>query len=424
MPGQRIHHDDLMCSPELRTSLYASYRIDGELDVNGFIVALSQAVKSHEVLRIGVSQEPGRDPRQWLREEPGGGSLISCRNVQSASEEQFNRYARAVLAKDLSDSWDLGSQYPFRYRLLRYSPTVHAFLATFSHVALDGRGRSLVLQSLWQNLAGGERHTSPVSESSAAGFMDSALRHAEISLAGGARTSEFWLSRLRQKLPPVRFSADLLTEPASRECATERVLVQGERLERIRSLSRLKGCSEFQWVVAAFADTVFEVVPQDRVAIMIPVDTRLASEQNVSGMFTVPLPLFIERTESLDQSIRQARREILSVIARRNVSSTILDGIREALSSADSADAPGFSVTYVNGQWNQSEWHCGDVVAQEGAYRPRVSLHSTGMDLRAVSGDDSLELTLTLDVKISSPDAVCRVIAFLESRIDGSIPGR
>jgi condensation domain-containing protein len=128
------------------------YRVEGPLDVDAFVEALASLVDRHDALRLAFCDCTG-DTHQWARESPAWSDLLDCRDVTAATDEQFVRYARQVATRDTLAPWDLASELPFRFRLLRRSPHVHAFLATFAQVAVDGGVRSILGGELWQAYA-------------------------------------------------------------------------------------------------------------------------------------------------------------------------------------------------------------------------------------------------------------------------------
>ncbi|GAA2264342.1 hypothetical protein GCM10010430_56250 [Kitasatospora cystarginea] len=376
-------------------------------------------MRQHDALRIGILDESGRDPLQWVRDEPDVKTLVDCRQVKSSSEEQFSRYVAMVLGKDLSDPWDLAVGYPFRFRILRYSPTVHAFLASFSHVALDGRGVALVLRSLWRNYehqaAGAPGWPEPTPDS----FVLAAGRHGGSEAPGRAEAAEFWSKRLAGRAPVEVPREDFQERSEPGECVVANAVVRGAERTALRSLSRLSGCTEFQLAVSAIADAAFAVTSADRVDVWMPMDARTPSEEKTSGMFTVSLPISVERGKDPRQVVRQVRREVMAVAAYRNVDSATLTEIQERITPGGKTPGPKLVVSYFNRDLSPGEKTYESFTARPGSYSADYRYISSGMELKIIGGVNSLNLTLVLGPQFSAPAVVQRVMSAFSSRLGG-----
>ena len=69
----------------------------------------------------------------------------------------------------------------------------------------------------------------------------------------------------------------------------------GTELAALREQASSDGCTEFTWILAAFARTVFRFTRQDRIKISVPVNLRSPAERGIVGMYVLLVPVVIER---------------------------------------------------------------------------------------------------------------------------------
>ncbi|MDJ0380131.1 condensation domain-containing protein [Streptomyces sp. G-G2] len=393
--GQYNHWSGLRKNPGSRNPVYIQHRISGELDVTRFITALKGCVTDHEALRLGIATTADGEPVQWVGEVPEGTDLIDCRQVESKNEEQFGRYARNVLMADLRKDWQLAEELPFRFRLLRYSESVHALLATFSHLAVDGTGRALFVRDLWRRYRELEAGNEPVVgvpvrfES----VVQERLRAAR-ERSDSSRDS-FWESRAATAPPTFQAIERMGSRDGGQSCVVKRSNWREADLAALRDRSRAAGVTEFQWILAAFAAALFEFTDQDLVKISIPVDTRRWAERGVVGMFMVPLPVVLERPTEPGDLVRQVKRELLAVVAHRDLSVEAFTAIRRISRERWGAHrACGISINHLGGRQIEEELLTPSVVVQTGPYWPDFAHETDGVSLQVRCDQDETALRL------------------------------
>jgi hypothetical protein len=292
--GQLHHLQQMRKSPASRTAIWSCFRIPGQLNIDWFADSVATLVWRHEALRIEIVERPGEEPRQRIRDLPPKADVISYQNVIARSEEQFNRYVRHIVAQELRQEWDANA-YPFKFRLFRYSPTVHALMFRLSHMAVDAIGAEILIRDLMRTyadtVAGRTRRGLPCWR-----FSDSLVQRAATgsydSRRSPDRDPENLLMLTRFEVPPAGAG-----EQGSRNIHFS---LSETALAALREQASLLRCTEFTWILAAFARTVFRFTRQDQIKVTVPVNLRGPAEREVVGMYVLVVPVIIERPQDAD----------------------------------------------------------------------------------------------------------------------------
>jgi hypothetical protein len=373
------------------------FRIPGALDIDRFTDSIEILVSRHEALRIEILARPGGEPRQRIRGLPPRADLISCQNVLARSEEQFSRYIRHIVAQEQQQVWDAGA-YLFRFRLFRYSPTVHRYsptvhvlMVTLSHMAVDGIGAEILIRDLIRTyadtLAGRTPRGLPRQR-----FADSVARQVATGGKGSRRFAGMDPSGLlmltRFDVPPADPG-----EPGGRGRQLSLSLA-GTELAALREQTSMHGCTEFTWILAAFARTVFRFTRQDRIKISVPVNLRSPAEREVVGMYVVAISVVVERPCDADGG-RCFVAEVGSALLRAMV--------RYRPSMVLGPESPtDLSVKYQKMSGLDSrefyQWGTAD-------YMPRVGYSTRGVGVEIYSYPDVLDIQALLDSGVFSEDS-------------------
>ena len=420
-PGQRQLQIALTADPALRRPVFTSYRIAGRLDLDTLVRALTRTVRDHDALRIGIARDWGQEAQQWLRPEPAGPTVLDARAEPDGSDEDFANSARSVLVQDILRRWDLRTEYPFRFRLIRRTPDVHAFLATFAPSALDGRGRAIVLRDVWQNYEREGSGTALEPERLPMRFVSAAAEHADLAAHPPARTEAFWDRRFQPDQEPTAEAAGKVAW--SGDCSVLKLTFGGQQLDLVRKSAEKLGCSEFQLLVAAYAAAIFQALPDNRISIVTPVDTRRSRERNIAGMFTVALPLRLDRHSTFDQLAGQATAESLSLLSHRHPGTDILDRLYRAYSTPHSALASRFTIDFrmtrdlEPGQSSLAKPGQAPLQLTQGAYSPELGYSTKGISLLATRSEHHLNLTLVIDRQLLREQEADAFASVLQDRL-------
>lgn len=415
--GQLQHYRRTREDPSLRTAIWSAYRIPGVLVVDRFIDSVESLVVRHEALRTQIIELPEGRVRQRVVPLPDRTRLLTCEKVLSRSEEQFNRYVRHLVANENAKEWDTGA-FPFRFRLLRYAPHVHAFIVGFSHLAVDGVGSEILMRDLMQTYlkATGGRLSLPCRPRQR--FMESVLRQA----AALERRTRRATGRTFSGVPPVtQFQVDgpgrredsgLLSRKAGFSLA-------GDELAALRRLTGRHGCTEFHWILAAFAVTVFRFTRQDRLRITVPVNMRGATDRDVVGMYVIDVPVVIHRPADPDD-VRRYPKEVGTALLRATAlyqmgSPELLDESLAAQSERWGARCRNdLSITYrklsriSRRSFAQVDWS---------AYQPQINHSCPGVGLRILSFGDALDVQAALNSEVFSDASANELVAALRKNL-------
>ncbi|WP_407561205.1 condensation domain-containing protein [Streptomyces sp. 184] len=422
LPQQRFV-DALESSPKLRASFSMSVSLTGPLDVAALLTSLHHLVLRRDALRLAMRRTPAGSWGQWFREAPPLSEVTTCQAVHAPSDDKFSRYVVKLATRDAATPWRLDEEYPFRFRLIRRSQGDHVLLLTFAKQAVDGALYLLLPGDLWSvyhALLAGE----PAPGEPGNGFAE-ALRRRE---AGGSPDpAEFWRSRLA-RARPCRFPAPAAPVAPTTSAApaaadgepgprTFRFSLVGEEAQVLRGAVRRARCSELQLVQAALAEAVFERVPDDTLAITLPVDTRRSYERGVLGQFGVNLPLVLTRPASGAGMVAQVRHEWLQVLRNRHVTSRTVRRLAPSSTGWLGADeANNLRLNYLPHTPVAPVGTRGDgaLCVAYGRYPPRVLRESAAVHLRVGSAPDRLDFTLSCAARGGPDEAGVALAASLE----------
>jgi len=394
----------LAASPESRASFSMSVSITGPLDVAALLTSLHGLVLKHDALRIAMRRTGARSWGQWVRDTPPLTEVTQCQAVHAASDIKFSKYVVGVATRDSATPWNLEEDYPYRFRLIRRSETDHVLLLTFAKQAVDGAVYLILPRELWSSyhaLLAGEAASSEPGN----GFAEAVRRRADQDVP---ELAEFWRSRLTRARPS-RFPAPTAwVKPDGRlaprtftfSLAREEVQVLRDAASRLRR-------SELQLIQAVLAEAVFEQVPDDTLAITLPVDTRRSRERDVLGQFGVNLPLVLNRPANCDEMITQVRQEWLQVLQNRHITSHTVRHLAPLSAGWLSGyEANNLRLNYLQHLPLTPAGPQGDgtlCIAYD-QYPPRTLWDSAAVHLRVGSSADQIDFTLSCDGHTVSDD--------------------
>jgi hypothetical protein len=303
-------------------ALQLALRIEGPLDVSAFVETLRIMVDRHDALRIRIAADSRGFPRQWLAPGEATRAPVRPAEVKARSDEQFAAYAARVRAASRGTPWDPAGLPPFRFALLRRSAELHAFLADFSPLAIDGPSRSVFGSELWTTYAAvTDGH--PLPYQAPAGDLLAMVRRQRATYDDRSCTANhaYWarkfevLRHARRQLTGADESAD--AHPVG--CHTRSVLLDAAALGRIGHAREATRSSLFQWVASRFASEVFRRTDRGELEVSVPMDTRAPGDRGLMGQFAASFPLLIQGSGYPDEILHSVKDEIMMTMRHRHI---------------------------------------------------------------------------------------------------------
>ncbi|MDH6134157.1 hypothetical protein P3T37_003559 [Kitasatospora sp. MAA4] len=390
----RALRDGITAGPTLELS----YRIEGPLDIPAFIASVGDVVDSHDALRLAMCECGDSGPHQWERATPPPADLVTCQRVKAGSEERFSRYVAHLATTDVGEPWDLRTEFPFRLRLIQHSPELHAFIATFSQLAVDGSVRAVFGGDLWQayrrRLGDHDAVTAPSRR-----FLSTAAESGSPAADSGA-IADFWRRQYARIPGEWGFRASSVPDAGTAEAGSLETgfVLEGERLRTMRQAVRSNNTTEAIWVQHALASAVFEHTDAASTAIWMPVDTRSTGERRLLGMLTLSLPMVVDRRAASSDLLRTLTGDWLDMLRHRRVTREIVEA-GEIAALGDLAGGPERSVrlAYISHPRQQRRTAVGDLTVDYGAYAPLIERVVSGVHLRVGSWGDRVRFDFTVN---------------------------
>ncbi|MFJ1618476.1 condensation domain-containing protein [Streptomyces sp. NPDC088251] len=396
--GQELHWLGLSRNPDWLTGVWRLQKISGNLDPDTLVSGINDTVKLHTALRVGVSARRG-EPQQFVRECPPASRLVTAKNIRSDSLKQFDRYVERLWCTEIVRPWDLVQDYPFRFFLLRHSSAYHVLLAGFSHLAVDGTACNLILSDIWEKY-GGSRDARPDDGR----YIAAVANHPGRRAGGSVAAERHWANRAAAIPPAVQFRGeDEQTRPDTEPAAAYRPLrLDGESLAAMRQAVAAADCSEFQWILAVFAASIFSVSLLDRVKLSVVVDMRGSAERDISGMFAVRVPLIIDRQSAPELFLPHVRSQLLQSIkaCRRAGPLEAHMALERKTGELGRPLVDDLSINYVRAERTSADRRSAGIDITETSAPEGARFETAGLDFQVLSRPDSLTYSFIANEKV------------------------
>ncbi|WP_345130507.1 amino acid adenylation domain-containing protein, partial [Dactylosporangium darangshiense] len=304
-------------SPEYNEPL--ALRLSGPLDLDALRRALDTIVERHEVLRTRLIADDHGRPYQIIDPFVGAGLVVA----DLSGEPDPLATARAWVAADAVEPFDLASGPLLRARLLRLSPHDHVLSLCSHHVVSDEWSVGLLrseITELYRAFHDGRP----------AALAPLAVQYADFAvwqrnwLSGDVlrRHLDHWRERLTgapvldiptdRPRPPVRSSAGARVEFA----------VPAEVTARLRGVSRDAGATTFMTLFAVYATLLGQYAGQDDIVAGTPIANRNRAEvEDLIGFFVnaVVLRTDLSGDPTFTELVRRVRGEALAAYAHQDL---------------------------------------------------------------------------------------------------------
>ncbi|MEM9293489.1 MAG: amino acid adenylation domain-containing protein [Acidobacteriota bacterium] len=315
-------------------------RLRGPLAVESLHAALRGLVSRHQVLRTVLREQPleseveGEESRpivQQLVLDLGSPALpqglptvdLEGLDLGVVAPEVVERLGGALLRAGAAVPFDLASEAPIRWFLLRFSPREHLFCLSLHHIATDGWSAGILLREL------DELYRAHL-EGRPATLEEPGLQYADFARwqRGWLRGEELerrlqpWVERL-QGLPVLELPSDR-PRPAVRQPAGGRrpLRLRSGTSAALRAYARRAGATPFMVLVAAYSTLLSRLTGQRDLALGSPVAARLRPElESMVGFFVNPLVLRIQPVleQGFDTLLGHVRERSLEAVSRQEV---------------------------------------------------------------------------------------------------------
>jgi hypothetical protein len=438
-----------LAEPPAMPAVNISYRIEGELDVAAFATTLELIVRRHDAFRLSFRQTDGGEMRQF----PGAGAatdVLSRSLVRTRSVEQFEHYARSLVSADRTAGWKPGSENPFRFRLLRLAPQLHAFSATMQHIIFDGRSLAIFERELWTTyaaqLTGHGEGTLPPEERCPAehSFLAAARRQRErFGRRASTASLQYWRHRLARVPPFYQLACPhggpspgaATIRPSTIRPATIRhcITLGSDVLGPMRRHCRDLGYSLPQWILASLASVLFAHTRQGRLVIVVPISSRARGDHDIIGMFVDGYPLVIERAAGgPGEFLPQVRNEWVTAMTNRHVDGReIVAALYRNAQLWGTGRKQALLFSYLDVDGGTAAARETNLRIARNAYQGELDNAPSGLILEAYCHSDHLVLQMELSPAVFSAEAAQQIFKETQQAVrsfrtcrDADLPGR
>ncbi len=382
----------------------------GELDVPALVAALRRVVADNDALRgCLTSLDPAG--RQTVLPEPDDANLVALEQVLADSDEHFLRYASRSFDELIQDPYNPLEDYPFRFKLMRHTPTHHVLIGAFSHIFFDGHSLAMLPGRVLAAYRGEE--SEPLS------FLEAARRQRErYGARAETRNAPFWRDRILslpiwgqfgEPAPPV----DAAGAAAVRFVALPSMAVQ--------SMAGTQRVSPFQFVTWALLEALFELTAQDTIVLHLAVDTRDRADRATLGSFAHVLPAVFHRQAA---SLRDVQQVVLEAVFHRHVPGEVIQDAYAELAAAWSVPRRATimvseqelrygTVTKARDASDEAE----ALVVQSNPVKPTLGYVADGINLVVSSFTDHLAIVVAYHPGIFTEEMMSRIMSTIERRV-------
>lgn len=410
---ERLHRRRLLGLADI-VPLTISYALDGHLDVRAFRQAVRRTVEIHIGTRLTIVNADSINALQQVNSSSEMSGEIRTQSVLCKSRAQFEAYAGALARRDRESPWDVAREPPFRIRLLRYSDTSHILLGAFNHFFFDLTAVSVFERDLWSHYVHYLDGIPPATAERPDLPMVIDRRANDYGSLAESQNIAYWRDRL-SIAPPIWQCSHLVGRPKSSSPGYARFVIryEGSIMSEFRLACRARRCSLLQLMTSVLAWIGFQMTYQDRLAIYLPIDSRVTAEKSLVGMFTAVRAVVLGRSEGGGplSYLHQVRIESLEALSHLHVHGT--DEIAETMRAWGRwhiEPQRALSINYIKGDATEQVRVSPDLTARSRYYEPAVPLNPGALVLVVHQFSDSLKVTFDYNPN-SFPQEVVRNIA-------------
>ncbi|HEX8150717.1 MAG TPA: amino acid adenylation domain-containing protein [Pyrinomonadaceae bacterium] len=268
-------------------------RLRGPLKIDALEAALTELVRRHEILRTTFPVSGG-EPVQSIA--PARDFKLAVEDLSAAPPREAEAQAGRVAREEAEAVFDLERGPLLRFRLLRLGEDDHVLVTSRHHIIFDGWSQEIFtreLVALYNAFAAGR--PSPLAEPPIQ-YADFACWQREW-LAGEKieKLLRYWGRRLEGAPSSLNLPTDAVAAGPSEQATWVTFVLDKERCEAIRALSRANRVSVYTTLLAAFKTLLYRYSGQTDFLVGTPVTSRNRAEiEPLIGCF---LNMLILRTD-------------------------------------------------------------------------------------------------------------------------------
>jgi amino acid adenylation domain-containing protein len=332
------------CNPFYNIS--GGVRLEGPLRADALRRSINEIVSRHEALRTCFASHGGR-PFQSVADEVS--LALPVVDLSRLNEQARAREAAHIAREDARRPFDLRRAPLLRVSLVRHAEQEHVLLLTAHHIVFDGRSIELLvkeLRVLYEAFRDGG--VSPLAELPIQ-YVDYACWQRRW-LAGELLEAQlsYWKERLGGDLPVLELPSDRPRAPVQTfRGDKQRISLDGELLDSLRSLGNRHGATMFMTLLAAFKVLLHRYTGQRDVLVGSPVSNRNTLEtEPLIGFFvnTLVLRTDVSGRMSFGDLLGAVRETALDAYANQDVPFEKL--VEELQPERDMSHTPIFQVMF------------------------------------------------------------------------------
>jgi amino acid adenylation domain-containing protein len=309
---------EMMLAIQLDPTVSCSYNeaiavvFDGPMRVEAMRAAVQRLADRHDALRSTFDAKG-----EYLRVAPHLDLALNVVDLSARPEEERQAALSALNDAEVTEPFDLFNGPLVRARLAVLDRDRHVLLFTAHHLVCDGWSLNVILADL------SALYNGLVDPSSARAALPDAPSFADyaeeedrrIASGADAEIEAYWEEAFRDPPPFIELPVDR-PHPRMRETAgsTERLVLDAEVANALRSFARQQGSTTYATLLAAFGALLHRVSSQGDFCVGIPAAGQVAG--GVSGLVGhcvnfLPLRLRVDGNESFDAHLSRTRNMLL-----------------------------------------------------------------------------------------------------------------
>jgi hypothetical protein len=299
--------------------LIDAFVLRGPLDLAALAVSIEMLVERHETLRT-TFHLLGSHLVQVVHPPPRVDLPLESGDSPGALED--------AVRDEVSRAFDLTTGPLLRVRVLRRSPQEHLLVLNMHHLISDGWSLAVFnreLSALYRAQLHG--HPSPL-DPPRLQYRDFAIWQRRTRIGFDRNHLEFWERHLAGAPQSVTWRTPVEPAPPEGTSGGRIALeIDAGSANRARIAARAAGCTEFMWLLAAYAGAIGRYLAQPDLVLGVPAANRLAPDlADLIGFFVNMLPLRLRDIQTLDRAaiLRQARDATLGALAHQQVDFDVL----------------------------------------------------------------------------------------------------